>query len=113
MDVEAKAKWLEALRSGRYTQCGGALKAKSGFCCLGVLLDAVGDGKWQRLYPEDDDLDESERYVHSNSKASRGYLHGDFLDEMGLNEDEQQYLANMNDNGKSFAEIADHIEKNL
>jgi hypothetical protein len=39
MPVEAKAKWVAALRSGQYKQAKGILYNAStdGYCCLGVL----------------------------------------------------------------------------
>lgn len=43
MDAEIKAKWVEALRSGRYEQTTGFLRRSNGrFCCLGVLCDVRG-----------------------------------------------------------------------
>lgn len=51
MDPEIKAKWLDALRSGDYTQGRSFLAVKNedtdqfDFCCLGVLCDlAVNEG---------------------------------------------------------------------
>ena len=42
MDIELGRKWVDALRSGKYQQGFGALKTKAGgYCCLGVLCDAV------------------------------------------------------------------------
>lgn len=37
MDPEVKAKWLNALRSGRYTQAKKTLRSPLGHCCIGVL----------------------------------------------------------------------------
>ena len=39
MNQEIKTKWLEALRSGDYTQTTNHLKDDKGYCCLGVLCD--------------------------------------------------------------------------
>jgi hypothetical protein len=41
MDPDVKAKWITALRSGKYRQGTGALHnlTKDEFCCLGVLCD--------------------------------------------------------------------------
>jgi hypothetical protein len=43
---EVKVKWLEALRSGKYTQGTGALQSvhedgSRSFCCLGVLCEVA------------------------------------------------------------------------
>lgn len=51
MDKKIKARWVKALRSGKYRQGRRSLRSKEGdrFCCLGVLCDLhrkeVG-GKW-------------------------------------------------------------------
>lgn len=37
IDPDIKAKWIEALRSGKYNQCIGKLTDNKGYCCLGVL----------------------------------------------------------------------------
>jgi hypothetical protein len=39
MNKEVKAKWVAALRSGKYEQGDGALLMDGKFCCLGVLCD--------------------------------------------------------------------------
>jgi len=40
MKPEIKARWVEALRSGKYEQGRGALRSDTNqFCCLGVLCD--------------------------------------------------------------------------
>jgi hypothetical protein len=39
MNAEVKEKWLNALRSGDYSQTINKLKTNRGFCCLGVLCD--------------------------------------------------------------------------
>lgn len=43
MDATIKAKWLEALRSGKYLQGKGNLynKIDNTYCCLGVLCDVM------------------------------------------------------------------------
>jgi hypothetical protein len=39
MNQQIKARWIEALRSGKYGQTTSHLSDKEGFCCLGVLCD--------------------------------------------------------------------------
>ncbi len=39
MNSVIKAKWLNALRSGKYKQGTRALRSKDKYCCLGVLSD--------------------------------------------------------------------------
>ena len=50
MKAEDKAKWLAALRSGKYNQCDGALTKQGGFCCLGVMEKVLGTGEVEEDY---------------------------------------------------------------
>lgn len=107
MDANLKAKWVKALRSGRYDQHDGDLANKQGtaFCCLGVLADIQGC-LWR------DDL---HALIPVDPKT--GWRVGEGTLTMkkfcgGLTDDDQSILAGMNDEGKSFAEIADFIETN-
>lgn len=109
-DQELKSKWLAALRSGEYQQASGALcqSSKNGYryCCLGVLGSISG------LSPSD---------MLGGSYLSSNIVSDSFLDKTignrytysGDDPETQCYLANLNDNGKTFAEIADFIEENL
>lgn len=57
MFKEWKEKWLNALRSGEYTQEREYLQCNGGYCCLGVLGDlAVEDGaaEWSTSRVEDE-----------------------------------------------------------
>lgn len=47
MDKKLKAKWVKALRSGRYSQINCALYSESAdaYCCLGVLGVVIGKPK--------------------------------------------------------------------
>ncbi|MBR1122147.1 hypothetical protein JQ628_11530 [Bradyrhizobium lablabi] len=110
MDAELKAKWVEALRSGRYEQDSGSLISRVGrrssFCCLGVLCDTQGT-QWGEI-GDAGLLDGIEV-----RDAGRSYLSPFALARFGLDESQQQKLAGMNDAGRSFDEIADYIEANL
>ena len=93
MDANLKAKWVEALRSGDFKQTTeGYFKHGKSFCCLGVLCVVAG---------EPPVLEENK---------SGNWL---FVDnEAGLS-DVSMRLASMNDDGASFADLADYIETNL
>lgn len=126
MKAEIKQQWLEALRSGKYQQGIGQLKmyeieydeddepcqGDPAYCCLGLLAEVAG--------------------LPVEAHCSAAFLgDGNTLDTLGLgaergpddlsysSEDQnthttaQRKLAAMNDNGKSFAEIADWIEANI
>ncbi len=112
MDADLKAKWVEALRSGKYKQTRSALietreDGARAFCCLGVLCDSAG-ALWESV-------DEERGYLEGMAiRASDGsFLSHSVLDLVGFDHSTQRTLANMNDAGKPFPEIADYIEKNL
>lgn len=52
MKKEVAKAWVEALRSGKYKQGKGWLRQEEPgveptFCCLGVLCDLSGQGRWK------------------------------------------------------------------
>lgn len=100
MNKELKAKWVAALRSGKYGQCQGVLRDFDGYCCLGVLREIIAP----RSTDSDDDW---AALSHDMSEMAGLRRYG-----IGPN-NEQETLAAMNDEGKSFDEIADYIEKHL
>jgi hypothetical protein len=91
MDAHLKAKWVAALRSGEFKQGVGEFEFGQRFCCLGVLC------------------------VVANKPRHTGV--GDnwyFADAVLGSVEASTKLAHLNDNeGQSFAEIADYIEANL
>lgn len=92
MDPEVKRVWQEALRSGEYEQGRGQLRDEDKFCCLGVLLEVSWHGDWE--WADD--------YLPTEAGVAFDVPYGD-----------QEGLANMNDGGRTFDEIADWIEANL
>jgi hypothetical protein len=96
MDAQLKAKWVEALRSGKYPQTTNYLKDDDGYCCLGVLCDVQG-ADFDAIKEEFGSLS-----LSHNPQKYLGQLGGGCTT-----------LAQMNDNGKSFSEIADYIERIL
>ena len=102
MDPEIKAKWLAALRSGERQQASKVLRTKDDrFCCLGVLCDLVAPDAWDlrgNLY----------------QMSGRRSMPPDYIcKKTGVFGHEADFLANMNDTGSSFAQIANYIEENL
>lgn len=99
MNKRIKAKWLKALRSGKYAQAVNTLVYKSyyhtTYCCLGVLRHCI--------HPKSNLSGDN----HGN------LLHQRHLKETGLSHKVQLELASMNDSGLSFLSIAKWIEKNL
>jgi len=108
---EIRDRWVTALRSGEFSQGQGQLRSTEAdgtfhHCCLGVLTElASRDGALERSM---DDY------------AGCGFLPGQVItwaemdsdDPMVPGEYEQQSLSSLNDDGTSFAEIADMIEAN-
>lgn len=95
MNQQQKDAWLAALRSGRYRQGRGQLRKNGRYCCLGVAAEVCGISSCT--------ADFIKQCVQST-------LFGDFVFLPG---EIQQQLSCMNDQGKSFAEIADYIEQNV
>lgn len=105
MKADVKAEWVESLRSGKYEQGITTLRYKDSFCCLGILCEVAFPG---RLANYSDNLD----YYRVDGSDS-AYLPLTMIEEVNLTDEQQRSLAQMNDRGDSFNQIADYIEKNL
>ena len=115
LPLHVKKAWINALRGEDYSQGKTYLRSKDdAYCCLGVLCDLGSLGNWR--------LD-AQRYLYESPVGcSQGGFVGCsqavFLSEelrklTGLDAAAESVLIRMNDNGSSFSEIADWIEKNL
>ena len=98
-------KVVKALRSGGYAQTRESLQDRYGYCCLGVMCD---------VYREETGV---ELELNSDGDINGGHL----ADQVGVKEwvglkssnGRSRYntsLVTMNDEGKTFLEIADFIE---
>lgn len=110
--VEFKKEWVKALRSGEYLQTQNRLvstESHPGFCCLGVacdLLASKGIGKWI----DDKSWGVFYRYLRDN----RNYIPGASIQKFLGGADFCNMLAYLNDDeGKSFKQIANYIEKHI
>lgn len=109
--LEIKTKWLEELRNGGHEQVPGTLKAVKpdgtfGYCCLGVLEEKVLGNQItavQLLDPSEVDLGTG--YEGPTSTYTR--LKEDVIGDWSLTNE----FIEKNDEGRTFAEIADYIEK--
>lgn len=119
---EWKTKWLAALRSGEYAQGRSALRVNDTFCCLGVLCDVVhketGLGEWtQREFLLDPDTKvfavEDSRELHylpmKVQEVTELFMSNPFFTMDGT----PDHLSHMNDQGKTFEEIANVIEEHF
>lgn len=107
MDKAFKAKWLEALRSGKYKQGRKKLRSEDDeFCCLGVLCDISGQGQW-KLEPS------SYCYYKEEERDFHGLPL--FMEEFsGIGARTEEDLIGLNDIDElSFPEIANWIEENV
>ena len=97
-----KQKWIDALRSGEYNQVKGTLKGQEpdgtiGYCCLGVFADI--NGKELKAMPiVIGYTEEGPEEIYEYCRESMP----EYVVEAGIS---------MNDDGRTFEEIADMIEK--
>ncbi|GAB3326237.1 hypothetical protein GCM10027299_25370 [Larkinella ripae] len=109
MNAEIKTKWLAALRSGEYQQAQCALrvvnlKGEYQHCCLGVLADLIDPKAWQIM---------NSRKAYKHGVDGISYPSQKVLEKADLAYDNASELADMNDCGQTFLEIADYIETNF
>ena len=104
MKIEKKniAKWVKALRSGKYKQTKRALQNKNGFCCLGVACVVfIKKEKRSKITYLLGIMPRHQTFAPEWLK----YVNTDFAERTGLS------LSNMNDDHRySFSEIADILE---
>lgn len=127
MDPVIKQRWIDDLRSAKYTQTKGALHRTVpagdrgvGCCCLGVLCEQAADiGVIERV-PFGTQL-----IGYMSTRNGRPYIEFSLLPPevvhwagltttVGLNlPDDDTNLSVLNDEGATFAELADVIEWHL
>lgn len=137
-----RAKWVAALRSGEYQQTTGVLTEVNGlddalgYCCLGVLCElARADGVPLEIVVCSEERAMDDHFEYVDARAYNGSATMPPLDvakwagsfqpryedwrvrrpgtESGGVGAVDPYLANENDSGRSFKEIADLIENDL
>jgi hypothetical protein len=107
-----RARWIAALRSGVYEQGKNRLRHDNKFCCLGVACDLAqnaGIGRWDGDTFRTDGVDD-----YDGNDVELPYS---VMEWLGITSPEGAWqnpyfesLTRMNDNGATFAEIADVIE---
>lgn len=103
---EHRKLWVEALRSGKYPQGQRKLRTADGFCCLGVACEISGLGAW----------DATNDFKTVGGEYGSRVLPTLVRQWIGLSDAEGDAgngvcLAALNDEGASFAELADVIER--
>lgn len=119
MNARVKKIWIEALESGKYEQGQGTLREEDSFCCLGVLCDLyhdeVDDEDW--CYVEDDQWNPEGYFTFLDNSD---VLPQAVMDWAGMDSanpivnvgiDNADTLADVNDNGMAFQDIAQIIRK--
>lgn len=111
MNPDIQAKWVAALRSGKYNQCRGQLRKGDCFCAIGVLCDVIEPDGWKRGY---NGWEHDGQRTRLSIEFSRRL---GFEPQFGFNGYHPQlagigtFICKLNDDlGYSFAEIADLIE---
>jgi len=117
LNKQIRDMWLDALVSGVYSQCTGLLHDPddAGFCCLGVLCDIhVRNAPVRKRYKWIPDWRSSGATYGGCDQLPpervREYAYIDAYDIRVLRF--QSILAEMNDDGFTFDDIAAYIEKN-
>lgn len=125
--IEVYKEWIEALRSNKYNQTRHALKVKTSntecsYCCLGILCEIERERFELKEYepkpieqdPDDYSTyeqnyyyDETDYVVPIKARKLLGWKESNQTGEtsLGIN------LADMNDRGDSFSDIANTIEQ--
>lgn len=123
---EIKERWLTALRSGKYKQGAGALRVGDKYCCLGVLCQLLAEEAYipvssSGVTGEDGGIVVYDGTTTLPSSLTVAIAFGANVVRAG-GENWNVYdprspshymtsLAQLNDSGMSFAEIADVIEE--
>lgn len=118
---EVKTKWLEALRSGKYTQTQGVLRRdkpadrrSAGHCCLGVLCDVIDPTRWMDVGGGISAWGERSSTAFPNADYIPHPVYLSLSSRVGGDTMVASFLAAQNDDGKwNFNQIATWIEENL
>lgn len=124
MRPEIKELWVEALKSGRYSQARNTLRRGDSFCCLGVLCDLYlnhskdTNSEWNFHYSLD------AYFVERDSEKKDGEFLPECVQEWAgidvsnpavkpIGCDDPVPLSALNDEGYDFPEIARLIKNHL
>ena len=113
MNPQIKQKWVDALRSGDYKQTQNRLHNEYGFCCLGVLCDLYGkenNVEWEPSIYYNNDYE----FQHMVTVLPLSVMEWAGVEEVNPYVNGGPFtLAELNDQGSTFNEIADVIEEHL
>lgn len=110
--------WLQALRSGEYKQCKRILSDGESYCCLGVACEIArknGLNVHRTIVGQDETVvvfDGNTKTLPLSVSNWLGFYAGDVVGTIYKGCDNLVLcLSKLNDEGKTFLEIADMIEK--
>ncbi len=104
---EFKDKWVKALRSGEYAQRKGCLHSNGRYCCLGVACIEAGFST-----EELGDIGVIDSIIESRNEDIYNTIPEALIGDEKTNTI-VNFLIKNNDNGHSFKDIANWIEKYL
>jgi hypothetical protein len=118
MDIETvkanRARLVAALRSGEYRQTQGFISDAQGFCCLGVAACILAGSRDRQAMAKFVDIGMyGDLWGVLNTEGAEAFGLVSRFDETHSHSRGQRILSQMNDNGASFNQIADFIEKTL
>ena len=116
MRSEIKQMWLDALRSGEYKQGQKALRTDDNFCCLGVLCDlhrknSLCELNWLNFGKKN--INSLQRYAGKEVSLPDIVINWSELNLHHIQNNILDKLADKNDSGSTFEEIAEIIEAEL
>ncbi len=114
---DLKSRWVAALRSGDYSQGQYRLKdtKEEKYCCLGVLCQILTSEELNKLNMKFENgfiFNINYNINYNSENASNVILPYSMISKLSFPIGLQGHLANANDSGVSFNEIADQIESN-
>ncbi len=113
--TEIQEEWLKALESGRYQQGCGTLRSGGTYCCLGVFCELQSDVTFDALnmqYRQDRDLFTAYLTEDLYKRLGLRSKTGELVQPITFNSYPRRTLAEMNDNGMTFKDIAAYIRAN-
>lgn len=115
MNQTIKAKWITALRSGKFTKITGTMRVSRYECCVLGVLCTVAGAKWKKHQNKMTDKTKHYYLVGVDGKpTSRAVLDENTTLLLGLTPRETSHMVTliaMNDAGWTFEQLADEIEE--
>jgi hypothetical protein len=116
-DPEVRQRWLDALRSGKYEQATHVLRTEDDkYCCLGVLCEVIDPEGWNpgKIVRVDAGgigyQKVAARVYLTDGRAYSQVPPNEILAVAGLTERFGNLLAEFNDAGETFEQIAKRVE---